>query len=97
MGDGRERDEIEASLLKKGFVKKDGGDHHRYIYFTGDGQKTSVHTKISRGSKSRHIDTSLIALMARQCRLAKADFLQLVDCPLSRDGYAQKLAQQGVG
>jgi hypothetical protein len=96
MGETRARAVIEASFLKKGFLPKPGGDHYRYVYATTDGRKISVHTKVSRGTAHKNISDPLLALMARQCKLAKPDFLALVDCPMPRDGYAEKLKQQGV-
>lgn len=92
----RSRDAIQESFLRKGFQEKQGGDHWRYIYFSCGGQKTAVHTKLSRGSKYKYPSDALIAQMAKQCRLAKGDFLALVDCPLSREGYEEKLRVQGA-
>ena len=96
MGNSRARDAIQESFVKKGFLPKEGGDHWRYIYLSHDGKKTAVHTKISRGSKYKYLSDSLIAQMAKQCRLTKSDFLALVDCPLSRQEYEAKLQQQGA-
>lgn len=78
---------IEKSLQKKGFVKDDG-DHHFYIFFY-NGQKTSIRTRISHGETD--IAEPLISKMAKQVRLRKADFYDLVNCPLSVDEYIEKL------
>jgi hypothetical protein len=96
MGNSRDRDTIHESFLKKGFQQKDGGDHLRYIYLSSDGKKTAVHTKMSRGSKYKYLSDPLIAQMAKQCMLAKSDFLALVDCPLTRQDYENKLKQHGA-
>lgn len=87
----RRKDDIEQGLLRKGFVKREG-DHHFFIYYNLKGEKTAVFTKTSHTPKMREIPDNLLGLMAKQCRLNKADFLNLVDCPLSRDEYEQKLA-----
>ena len=96
MSDARDRETIERGLLKKGFVKKIGGDHHRYILLSRDGKKTSVHTKTSRGTQHKRIEAPLIALMARQCRLSTKDFVDFVDCPMTEEAYRVKIKTHGV-
>ena len=97
MAEFRDREAIERGLLKKGFAKKDGGDHHRYIFLSHDGKKTSIHTKMSRGTRHRLVSTPLITLMARQCRLSTREFLALVDCPMTETAYREITAKQGIG
>lgn len=96
MGNSRARSAIQESLVKKGFLLKEGGDHWRYVFPSRNGKKTPVRTKISRGSKYKYLSDPLIAQMAKQCKLTKSDFLALVDCPMSRQEYETKLQQQGV-
>jgi predicted transcriptional regulator len=76
---------IEKSLTKKGFIKRDN-DHRYFIYETIDGERTEISTKTSHGS-SKSIGDSLIAEMAKQCRLKKEEFLGLINCPLNRKKY----------
>ena len=94
MSMSRDRETIKENLQKKGFNLKDGGDHWRFIYYLQEGKKTSINTKISRGSKYKTLSDNLLALMAKQCKLAKSDFKDLIDCPLSRQGYEDKLKSQ---
>lgn len=82
----RARTDIHASLVRKGFIHYDG-DHHYYVYHNLSGKKTIKKTKISRGSKYKNIDDSLLVQMARQIGLPKAKFLELVDCTLDQSGY----------
>jgi hypothetical protein len=42
-------------------------------------------------------DDFLLGHMAKQCKVARADFLDLVDCPMDRAAYEAKLAAQGIG
>ncbi|GBU24463.1 hypothetical protein R83H12_01093 [Fibrobacteria bacterium R8-3-H12] len=91
----RDRETIKESLQKKGFTLKEGGDHWRFIYMSRDGRKTSVNTKMSRGTKYRMINDGLLAQMSKQCKLQKADFIELIDCTLTRDSYEMKLRNQG--
>jgi hypothetical protein len=92
---GRNRETIKGNLQKKGFELKDGGDHLRFIYMSKNGRKTAVNTKMSRGTKYKVINDGLLAQMSKQCKLSKADFLELIDCTLTRDSYEIKLKSQG--
>ena len=83
---------VEASLVAKGF--RQANSHHRYfVYHTVAGVKTAVRTRTSQGSGE--IDDYLLGQMSKQCRITKADFLQLVDCPLDQGGYEALLQQSG--
>lgn len=88
----RRKDDIEQGLRRKGFKQREG-DHHYFIYWNLNGEKTAVFTKTSHTPKMRDVPDNLLGLMARQCRLNKADFLNLVDCPLSREEFERRLAQ----
>jgi len=89
----RDRAEVEKALTAKGFRKVDT-HHRRFIYWTESGKMTGVQTKTSHSHKV--IDVQNIGKMARQCRLAKIEFLKLVDCPLSREAYETFLESEGA-
>jgi hypothetical protein len=82
---------VGASLLQKGFHSH-GGDHIHYSLYV-DGVKTIVRTKISHGEKE--IDDNLLSLMARQVKLNKKQFADLIDCPLSHEQYVKHLREGG--
>jgi hypothetical protein len=86
---------VEASLLAKGFRKVEG-DHSFFIFHDTSGRKSPVRTKTSHGTSSKQLSDSLVAAMARQCRLPIKDFKDLVNCPLSREAYEGKLAEIGA-
>ncbi len=92
----RDKSEIEVGLRKKGFKPThQGSDHNWFIYVSLEGQKAKgARTKTSHG---RGVDLSdgLLAQMARQVGLTKKQFLELVDCPLSRADYEALLRQKG--
>jgi hypothetical protein len=88
----RDAKEVSAGLAKKGFVPREN-DHTFYHLFVA-GKKTIVNTKISHGEKD--IGDRLLGMMARQLRLSKRDFLNLIDCPLSFDEYVKLLRNEGV-
>ena len=90
----RPRKSVESTLRAKGFEMA-GGDHHYFVYVTKGGRKTRARTKTSRSPKFRDIADNVLGQMARQCLLTKPEFLQLVDCPMQRDDYERRLADQG--
>ena len=89
----RDRKDIESGLLKKGFRNREG-DHHYYIYHTITGLKSRVFTKTSHSHKS--ISDDLLSMMARQCRLPRQQFFNLLDCPLSIEAYEKILVEHGL-
>ncbi len=83
-----------SSLRRKGFEQSEG-DHSYFTYYrTSDQKKTAVFTKVSHGEVE--VDDFLLGKMAQQCKLSKADFLALVDCPLDRAEYETRLRSRGV-
>lgn len=88
----RPRKDVESGLLSKGFQKCDG-DHLYFIYYDLSGKKTPVKTKTSHSGKD--LDDNLLSMMAHQVRLTKKQFLDLIDCPLSRIDYDGILANIG--
>lgn len=90
----RDKSDVEGGLVRKGFQPiKPGADHNYFIYLSLAGKKARASTKTSHG-KSFDIDDHLLGQMARQCGLTKKQFLDLLDCPLSREEY-EKLLKQG--
>lgn len=84
----RKKSDVEGGLRGKGFLPEN--THHRYFfYYTREGAKSRIRTKTSHGG--RDLDDYLLGQMAKQCKLSKKDFLDLVDCPLDQDQYEQKV------
>lgn len=92
----RDKSDVEASLLKKGFKPTHpGSDHNWFVYADASGKKAiGARTKTSHG-RGFDLDDSLLAQMARQVGLTKKQFLELVDCPLTRDDYEKLLKTAG--
>ena len=82
-----ERKTIEAGLQAKGFQRDIHRDHRYFTFFTRDGKRAPVFTKTSHGSSYRTLDDSLVARMAKQCKLTRAGFLDLVECRTSQADY----------
>jgi predicted RNA binding protein YcfA (HicA-like mRNA interferase family) len=89
----RKQSDVERSLLSKGF-QQSAGDHNFFHYYSSAGKKTRVFTKTSHGA--REIDDNLLSRMAKQCGLSNKDFALLIECPLDRASYHQKLAASGL-
>ncbi len=81
-----------AALQKKGFQSRQS--HHVFFHLVVDGRKTIISTKISHGE--REIADSLLGMMARQIRLSRKQFNDLIDCPLSHSDYLKLLRVAGV-
>ena len=91
----RDKRQVEAALEAKGFNRTEG-DHCYFYYCTLEGKKTTARTKTSHTPKMKSIGDDLLGKMARQCHLTKPQFLNLVDCPLNRQGYEELLAGQNL-
>jgi hypothetical protein len=89
----RKKIDVESALKKKGFNQTEG-DHHWFVYMTIEGEKTTYRTKTSHTQKMKDIPDNLLSLMAKQCKLSKKNFLDLIDCPLSREAYEEILKEQ---
>jgi len=83
---------VQSSLTAKGF--RPAQTHHTfYVFHTSAGKKTPVRTKTSHGAPT--LNDHLIGCMAKQCRLLKPEFVDLVSCSLSGADYEAKLKAQG--
>ena len=90
----RNKKSVESALLAKGF-QQDNNDHHFFVYFTTDGRKTRARTKTSHTAKMKDIPENLLSQMAKQCKVTRAEFLNLVDCPMDRRRYEEVLTERG--
>ena len=86
---------IESALLAKGFRRHDSR-HRQFVYFDDNGRPTNVRTLLSHGG-NRDVGARLLGEMARQCRLTRREFDDLVRCPLTREGYRSLLVERGGG
>lgn len=81
------------NLLKKGFEEaKNKSIDHKYLELFYEG-KLVLHTKISHGEKD--LRDFLIKQMSYQCKLDKPDFMDLANCPLSKEQYFKILEAKG--
>jgi len=83
---------IQKALIKKGFQER-SSDHFKYLLYDSKGRRIPIGTIISHGSKE--YSDNLLHKMARQLRLEKSDFLDLIECPLSKERYYEILRSKG--
>ncbi|HEX4338512.1 MAG TPA: hypothetical protein VH062_21555 [Polyangiaceae bacterium] len=88
-----ERSDIEASLKRKGFVEEDR--RHRFSTLVVGGQKAGITTMTSKGTGYRTLDDSLVGQMAKQLKLTKKQFVELVNCTMTFDEYVALLNEAG--
>lgn len=67
-------------------------DHKRLELFYDE--KLVLSTKLSHNNKD--LGNYLIKQMSVQCHLDKNEFIDLVNCPLSKEDYLQLLEKQGL-
>lgn len=82
---------VRSSLKKKGFNLVENSHHYYWLYYNG--KKTNIRTHVSHNDQI--IDDYLINKMKKQVCLSKEDFLDLINCPLSKEEYIQKLLDKG--
>ena len=82
---------VVENLQRKGFRKRQGGDKYFHLFVAG--KKTAVYTFVSHGE--REIHDGLLSQMAKQTKLAKKEFLELVDCPMTEARYLEMLRERG--
>lgn len=82
------------NLKKKGFVDSvtKSKDHKRLEFFHE--KRLVLSTKLSHGNKD--LENYLIKQMSVQCYLDKNDFIDLANCPLSKEEFIQLLDQRGL-
>lgn len=81
------------NLLKKGFndAQNKSADH-KWLELFHNG-KLVLHTKISHGEDD--LGSYLIKQMSFQCKLSKDEFLDLANCPMSKQQYFDTLLENG--
>ena len=91
-----DRADILAALQAKGFDLEQKNRDHDFLFFRHRGLTTAVYTKLSRGSRYKTIDDSLVSRMSKQVRLTKREFENLVSCSLTAEGFISALSKQGI-
>lgn len=85
---------VERGLLRKGF-QLTYTHHRRFAYHTLDGEQPQAVSTIMSHGADRDIGDQLLAKMARQLRLTRRQFDELIDCRLSQADYEAMLRRDG--
>jgi hypothetical protein len=82
------------NLKKKGFSDSENKSaDHKYLELFHK-NKLVPHTKISHGNED--IRNPLIRMMSFQCYLSKSEFIDLANCPLTKEKYLEILESKGL-
>ena len=88
------RDRVEHTLRHKlGMRVDDKRDHRFYELFVGD--QWVLQTKVSTGTSYRDLGDPLLAKIAGQLKVNKAQLRDLVNCPMEYDDYINHLRATG--
>ena len=87
----RKHRDVRAGLTTKGFSVEEGRKHIHFVYEDLEGRTTTARTMLSHGAGGEDISDNLLGRMAREVGLKRADFLNLVDCPMSREEFDAKI------
>ena len=79
------------ALLNKGFKRSE--THHTMLWLVVEGRKTSIRTRISHGR--RKAGEWLLAQVAKQLHLSRAELLRFIECALSCQDYAALMEERG--
>lgn len=82
------------NLKKKGFSDTvNNSSDHKYLELFHN-NKLVLHTKISHSNED--IRKHLIKMMSFQCNLTKSEFIDLANCPLTKENYLEILENKGL-
>lgn len=88
--------DVQRALEKKGFQKKEGGRHTKYILYV-EGKKTRIITVFSRSRDKKELGNDLLRRIKKQLHLEENEMFQdFVECPLTYEDYLSVLRQNGV-
>lgn len=81
-------------MLRKGFRLTESR-HRRFRYYKLNGERTRVVTLTSHGADS-DLNDRVLAKMARQLRLTRRQFDDLIECRLSQADYEAMLRRDRI-
>lgn len=91
-----ERSDVGKALSRKGFREATRNRDHDFYFLHVDGKKTSIFTKLSRGSDYRTLGDPLVKKIADQLKLTKVQLANFVECSLTETEYLALLRARGI-
>jgi len=89
------REDLVSALTEKGF-REETDRSHDYYWLYIDGITQAINTHVSRGTKYKTLGDDLVRDISIQLKLTKPQLRDLVNCPLTGEGYVQALLARGV-
>ncbi len=90
----RKAKQISQVLQKKGFRLDPSKQHHDFYYLVINDKKQSVYTYLSHGAKD--YGNSLMLMIKKQLKFKDNQMAEdFFDCPLSAEGYINRLIKNG--
>lgn len=81
----RKHRNVRSGLLTKGFEIEENRKHIHFIYVDLQGRTTTARTMLSHAAGGEDVSDQLLGQMARQVKLTRSEFLDLIDCPMTRE------------
>ena len=81
----RKHRNVLSGLSTKGFEIEKNRKHIHFVYVDLKGLTTTARTMLSHAAGSDDVSDQLLSQMAKQVGLRRSEFLDLVDCPMSRE------------
>lgn len=81
----RKHRNVRSGLSTKGFEIEENRRHIHFVYVDLQGRTTTARTMLSHAAGSDDVSDQLLGQMAKQVGLKRSEFLDLVDCPMSRE------------
>lgn len=92
-----DREKIEGSLEKKGFVLSSDKTKHKYFMHTYKGKETGPYAYTSHGSSYKTYGDELLKRMKVELRLdTLKEVRDLLNCPMDAEAYNAKMIAKGV-
>jgi hypothetical protein len=82
---------IRSGLSAKGFEVEENRKHIHFVYVDIEGRTTTARSMLSHAAGGEDVSDNLLGQMAKQVGLKRAEFLEMVDCPMSREDFDARI------
>lgn len=80
----------ETALLQKG-LQRNNSHHRQFQYYTLQGVKTQIRTKMSHSGRGADLSVRLLMMMARDLKLSLKQMESFVECTMTQEQYEEHL------
>jgi hypothetical protein len=82
---------IRSGLSAKGFEVEENRKHIHFVYVDIEGRTTTARSMLSHAAGGEDVSDNLLGQMAKQVGLKRTEFLEMVDCPMSREDFDARI------